>query len=240
MQQNQKMVRRVLIGIQARSTSKRFPNKAMAMIGDKTITEHVLTNVEEAVSFLRRSMTDPLEITTALLIPDGDPLKKYGDRCQIIEGDEYDVLSRYQKAVAYCRPDYIVRVTGDCPLLPDYIISKHIRSALYGNLDYCDNRWIGTAPDGHDVEVISRRLFRWISENAIKPYDREHVTTIARCDMPTWARVGHIIGHQDQHKVKLSVDTVEDLERVREQYASIEAKLEKARTHHPITVIYRL
>ena len=238
-----RQVPRVLIGIQARSTSTRFPNKAAAMIGDKTMTEHVLHNVDESVAFLRRNLQDPVEFNVALLIPEGDPLKRLSARYQIVEGSEHDVLSRYQSAFSFYRPDYLVRLTADCPLLPDFVISKHIRSALYGNLDYITNGdpRFRTALDGHDCEVISKRLFRWVVENAVKPYDREHVSTLIKTDaLPDWARVGNIIGYSDLSHIKLSVDTPEDLENVRAAYNKIEDTLNRAKTYRSNSVVFRL
>lgn len=233
------------MAIQARSTSKRFPNKALAILGTKTLIEHVVTAAEEAVGFLQRNLKDPLEFVVAVLVPDRDPLVDFLDRkshCKIVEGDEFNVLSRYEKAVVLYRPDFIVRLTGDCPLLPDFVISKHVRSALFGSMDYVSNvdPRFRTSPDGWDVEVMSKRLFSWVAQTANKMLDLEHVTTLIRREPPDWARIGHVIDHIDNSSVKLSVDTPEDLERVREQYTSVSKKVELAKTYRPQTVTFRL
>jgi glutamate-1-semialdehyde 2,1-aminomutase len=234
---------RVLIAIQARSTSKRFPEKSMAMIGQKTMTEMVLGNVEEAIGYIERNDRDPVDCQVALLIPTGDKLKKYAaGRCAVIEGSEDDVLSRFQKAFVVYRPDYVCRITGDCPLLPDFVISKHIRSALFGRLDYCTNAdpSYRTSVDGWDCEVMSRRMMEWLFANVQTAYDREHVTTLVRSATPEWANVGYIIEHLDLSHMKLSVDTPEDLERVREQHDMVERKLAGAKTSRSKSIVYRL
>lgn len=232
----------VLIGIQARSTSKRLPNKGEALIGDKTMTEMILHNVNEAVSFMRRQLRDQSPLFhVVLLIPDKDPLKRYAGQVAVMEGDEHDVLERYFKAMVFYRPEYIVRITGDCPLLPDFIISKHIRSALYGSFDYISNvdPAFRTSPDGFDCEVMSKRMLRWARETARSNSDKEHVTTIMRREPPEWAKIGHIIDHLDYSKMKVSVDTVEDLERVREQHAAVEKAVNGAKALEG-RVVFRL
>lgn len=233
---------KVLIGIQARSTSTRLPLKCDAMIGPKTILEHVLATVTDAVDFMTRNMRDPPVFYSALLIPRGDPLRRYDSQITVIEGDEWDVLSRYEKALVLYKPDYLVRLTADCPLIPEYVISKHIRSALYGNIDYLTygHPRFRTSPDGFDVEVLSKRMLRWLCDHARKPHDREHVTTLLVSDPPDWAKHGHVVDHIDRSSVKLSVDTVEDLERVREEYDKIQRILEDAKTYRPNSVVFRL
>jgi spore coat polysaccharide biosynthesis protein SpsF (cytidylyltransferase family) len=244
MHRRQQHATRVLIGIQARSTSKRFPNKGMAMINGKTMTEKVLAVVEDAVSWMRKEIPHSPEFSVALLVPEGDPLgKHYARKVDIVEGDEFDVLSRFEKAAAFYRPDYVVRLTGDCPLIPHYVISKHIRCALFSNTDYLTNGdpRFRTAPDGHDCEVISKRMLRWLSDNARRAHDKEHVTTLAKSDPPRWAKVGNIVGHIDCSQIKLSVDTQEDLERVIAEDAKITRMVELGKTYldQPV-MVFRL
>lgn len=235
-------VTRVMVGIQARSTSKRFPSKAQAVIGTKTMTEHVIRNVTDAVEFMQRSSRDNIEFSVCLLIPTGDPLREVDGAVSILEGDELNVLSRYQKAFSIYRPDYVCRITADCPLIPDYVISKHIRSAIFGPFDYVTNGdpRFTTCVDGHDCEVMSKRMMRWLFDNAKTPRDFEHVTILCKEQTPAWARVCNVIGYLDLSNMKLSVDTPEDLERVRAEYKKVADKIEKAKTYREKSVVFRL
>ena len=71
----------------------------------------------------------------ALLVPKGDPLaKEFQGRVMVFEGPEDDVLARYANAVNGTHPDFIVRVTGDCPFIPPYIISTHVKKSIIGRL----------------------------------------------------------------------------------------------------------
>ena len=204
----------------------------MATIGGTTMTQHVLDRVRESVSYLERNSKMAAEVLMALVVPEGDPLAaEYRNKVLVFEGPEKDVLARYAIAVEATKPDFIVRITGDCPKIPGHVITPHVTRSVFGNLDYCSNvdeRW-RTEPDGWDCEVISARAFRYILENAKEPSDREHVTIYMRKNPPTWAKIGTFIGTEDRSATKCSVDTQEDLDRVRAAHDGIEEKLLRAR-----------
>lgn len=219
----------VLIGVQARSTSTRLPKKSVAILDTQTITDHVLAACTSAADHVVRQKTkNPINAIVALLVPQADPLKDlFRHKIDVVEGPEDDVLARYMLAVERFNPDYIVRVTGDCPLISAPLISKHILCAVFDKLDYCSNVPDGarTYIDGLDCEVLSAPLMGWLDENAETKEDREHVTSYARSHTPQWAKIGSIMGYIDLSDIKLSVDTVEDLERVRENRALVNDKI---------------
>lgn len=213
----------VVIGIQARSTSERFPNKIFELIGDKPMIEHVIGACRHAAgNYTAYGRNRGTIASVALLVPEGDEVGRIykGKGMQVIEGPENDVLTRYVIANKKLKCDYIVRVTADCPLIPDFIILKHIKTAVIGGFDYYSNvdEEARTSIDGYDCEVMSSTLLSWLDENATDPKDREHVTTYARKNRPGWAKFGGTINYVDQSHLKYSVDTPEDLERVREAY----------------------
>lgn len=217
-------VTHVLIGIQARTTSERFPGKVLEKIGHKAMIEHVIDSCQIAAKYTNRftHKTRTL-VDVALLVPAGDELTKFRHKVQVREGSENDVLSRYVQAANQMKADYIVRVTGDCPLLPSFLISKMIKTAVVNAYDYVSNvdPKFRTAVDGHDCEVISRRLLDHIDKAATQPHEREHVTWMARANPPEWACRANVVGFLDLSNQKLSVDTLEDLERVRAVYERV-------------------
>jgi spore coat polysaccharide biosynthesis protein SpsF (cytidylyltransferase family) len=167
-------------------------------------------------------------VKVALLIPTGDPIGKDFDRVPVFEGDENDVLSRYAGAAEEFRASHLVRVTGDCPLLRPFVISKAISLGVQANYSYLSNvdERCRTSPDGQDVEFMSRDMLDWLNKTASTAFHREHVTTFAREDPPRWA--------------KRSVDTQEDLETVRRVYSDIAEKYQKACSLYPKHCIHRL
>lgn len=237
----------VCIGIQARSTSTRLPNKITEMIDNKPVIDHVIEACESASTFINRyTFSSNMVSTVFLLIPEGDPVKDVAriSKDRIIEGDENDVLSRYYKMAKDNDAKFIVRVTADCPSLPHFLIYKCINTAAKNGFDYFSNvgdlqSMMRTSIDGHDVEVMSIRALDWVNDNA-KGKDREHVTSLLRKDpFPSSLRAGILIGHNDHSHLKLSVDTKEDLERVRDEYDKIQKKISLARRLYGKTSVHR-
>lgn len=233
----------VVIGVQARTTSKRFPGKVLETIDGKPVIKHVLDACERAAKYMNtHSQKSRLLVSVALVVPAGDQLVElYRRKITLIEGPEDDVLTRYAMLAEKTDADYIVRVTGDCPLIPPYLITKHIKTAVVNGYDYVSNvdEVARTAADGTDCEVVSRALLKYVHENANDAKDREHVTLMIRRDPPAWARIAHIIGYLNLSGLKLSIDTPEDLERVRAEYDRIKLALTNAENLHGRSSVHR-
>jgi len=208
------IVKKVLIAIQARNGSSRLPGKWNIPINGQTVLERVINQAQSSASFINNGKGD-VEASACLVVPTGDPIvKKHGHHITVFQGSETDVLSRYYDACERMGCDFIVRITSDCPMLPAFVITKHILTATKYDFDYVTNtrEEIRTCPDGHDVEVISSNLMRWAHETATSDYDREHVTTVIKSQFPSWARDANIISYTDESHLKISIDTPEDLE----------------------------
>lgn len=229
----------VLIAIQARSNSTRFPKKIYEHIGDKRVLDHVIDRANSTAEHITK-YTNKLKIKcqVAVLHPEGDDELVRAFRSSgaiLIAGSEEDVLSRFVNAQRMTEADYVVRLTSDCPLILDYVIAKHIHVAAFNHYDYVSNveetcRFIA---DGFDCEVLSKRALEWLDKNALplsKSTDREHVTTAIRREWPEGLSYGLITMKIDTSKMKMSVDTPEDLERMREYYHERQHKMTVART----------
>lgn len=223
---------RVLIGIQARSTSKRFPKKIFEKIGQRRVIDHVIEKAISAANHISRHNKLNLSAKAALLIPVADKVfysDFYYPNCLIFEGPENDVLSRYVIAAKGYDADFVVRLTSDCPLMLDYLISKHVNVAVFENYDYVSNveESCRTIADGFDCEILSKRALDWLDENA-KGLDREHVTTLIRRDRPKDLKQAMIMSKLDTSAMKMSVDTETDLTTIRTYYHESEHKKELA------------
>lgn len=231
---------KILIGIQARSGSTRLPRKAFEMISGRMMLDRVIEACKYAASNIEKGGH---KCAVAVLTPTGDDIvEEFSNRVEIIEGPEHDVLSRYELAVEKHEPELTVRVTGDCPLIPAPLINYLTNLAITKGYDYISNAddRFRTAIDGADCEVISRRLFEYAFEFATRPRDREHVTTFIRESRPEWARYALAHNHFDLSDIKLSVDTKEDLERVRKAFESSFTKYQEAVKFYGKGAIHRL
>lgn len=233
----------VLIGIQARSNSTRLPKKCFEPIGNRRLLDHVIENCDRAARYSNKHTSKSnYQINLALLIPKDDPIKKgFSTQIEVVEGPEFDVLTRYEIAQDKFNPDYICRITGDCPLIPPYIINKHISLAVMNQYDYVSNvdENCRLSLDGIDCEVFSKKMLEWLGENATSSSDREHVTILARKSPPNWAKMGFTASFFDQSQLKLSVDTYEDLENVRKEYDRVGKKLQIAEKIYGRNLIHR-
>ena len=179
--------RRALIAIQARSTSSRLPCKIHMRVGDKRMLDHVIDAAKGARKYLGKFDGNDFEVEVCLVVPVNDPAATaFVGACPVIQGPEQDVLERYRLAFLQYQPDYIVRLTGDCPLIPPHIISRLIKIALDLRLDYISNVHEDTrmSVDGFDCEVLSSKAFRWLLQNARTEREKEHVTLAIREQMP--------------------------------------------------------
>lgn len=230
---------KVMIAIQARSGSTRFPGKIFQSIGNKTCLERVIMQAHSAKVHSEKSIKSfSLSCDVCVLIPENDQkmldyaglAKATFPQVKFIVGDENDVLSRFYKAAKDIKPNYIVRLTSDCPLILDYIITKHINVIVHQNYDYVSNveESCRQIADGFDCEALSMEALEWLNRHALDMEDREHVTTYLRSQKPTGFRQAFISMKLDTSNMKMSLDTQEDLERIRKYYHDHQFKIEKA------------
>jgi spore coat polysaccharide biosynthesis protein SpsF len=223
----------VSIIIQARSTSTRFPGKIFAKIGPKQVLQHVLDACYNSSAYINKyTNKHGIVCGVAIAVPENDPLIPHYRTHKIFQGPEDDVLGRYVQAADKMRSDYIVRITSDCPFVPPYIISKAINIAVSDHVDFLTNAdpIHRTTPDGHDVQVMSARMLKWLDENSKTPAQREHVTTLLlEREPPADFVQAQIVGFADYSAIKLSVDTPEDLKRITEMYEKIYQSVNSSR-----------
>ena len=188
--------------IQARLGSSRFPRKALADLGGKPLIRHVVERASAIRGVGEVVLAVPEREVVALCY------------CSHVVGPmvaEDDVLGRFAAVRAYYpEADTVMRLTGDCPLLDPRIAEQVL--ALYRATPGCEYAW-NVAPgyiDGTDVEVFSAAALRWAHRCATDPYDREHVGPWIRrhCKVAT-------LLPDAPSTLKTSVDTPDDLERVR-------------------------
>lgn len=194
--------------IQSRLGSTRLPRKAFALLDERPLIEHVIRRVRKiegidqvVIATTNKSEDDALtEMCGYLGVP-------------VFRGSSQDVLSRYYRCAIAFDADNVVRVTGDCPLLDPWSATVVLSAFLEGDDDYVSNTPdVGT--DGWDTEAMTFRALRRAHREATDPVAREHVTPYIR-NNPEKFHVGFVVPARIPGDVKLSVDTQEDLDRVR-------------------------
>ena len=79
-------------------------------------------------------------------------------------------MSRFFKISKITNASYIVRITGDCPLIDWKIIDEMIEKIKINNCDYYSNTIQRTFPDGLDVEIFSSATLNKTYFNAKHPF----------------------------------------------------------------------
>ncbi len=191
--------------IQARLGSTRLPRKVLEDIGGWTMIRHVYERMSK------------VGIPVVVACPDEEV--EYFHDCQVAGGEELDVLARYLRVARAFSFDAIMRVTGDCPLIDPEACRRVLHLFLDQDLDYCANDLRPTYPKGLGCEVFTREALERAHQNVkiANQRDREHVTPWiirgVRGDYFDGRNVRcPIVGVEN---LNFSVDTQEDLERVR-------------------------
>jgi spore coat polysaccharide biosynthesis protein SpsF len=166
---------KVLLITQARIGSTRLPGKVLLPIGEETLLSIHLERLRKC------STIDQIVVATTF----EDGVDRLIDICKDSEVDYYqgsleDVLDRFYQAAIKYQPDWVVRVTSDCPLLDSRVVDQVVRKALEINVDYCANIIIEDFPDGQDVEVFKFSALQRAWKEANLKSEREHVTPFIR------------------------------------------------------------
>ena len=166
---------RTIAIVQARMGSSRLPKKVMKEVLGRPMIGFLLERLSKS------NKLDQIVLATSKKSLDrvlASYVKKLG--FPVILGSENDVLDRYYRAAKEFKPNNIVRITGDCPLIDSNLIDKIICNFIEKDVDYLSNIWPRTFPKGLDIEVFTfEALERAVSETT-NPYDREHVTPYIR------------------------------------------------------------
>jgi len=162
---------KVICLVQARMTSTRLPGKIMFDLRGIPVIGRILHSLGKC------SQINKIVVVTTTNSQD-DVLVNYlkKNNYEIFRGSENDVLDRFVNAAEKYSPDFVVRITADCPLVDPKIVDKVIDIAIKMDIDYASNTLKRTFPDGYDVEVVKFSTLKKINLITKDEAEREHVT----------------------------------------------------------------
>lgn len=206
-------VKTVLI-TQARSGSTRFPGKILKEIEGKSLLQIHLNR-------LRGCKTISKIIVATTIKPEDEII--YNKAIQwgfdASRGSELDVLDRFYKAVKNDKPDWIVRVTSDCPLIDPKLVDSIISFVQKKNVDYVSNTFVEKFPDGQDVEVFKFSALETAWKSAKLQSEREHVTPYIRNNSDfnggVLFKAINFPCKFDYSKIRMTVDEIRDFELIK-------------------------
>lgn len=197
--------------MQARLGSTRLPNKVFKNLGGKPVLEHVMDRLKNV-----RNVDGIIIATTD--DKNDDPIVEWSkqNNYDYYRGSQNDVLSRFFHASKKFDLDIIVRITSDCPFIDPDVCSQAIEMFLTSNFDMVTNGGpdlnLRTYPRGMDVSVFSSTVLDEAYLRAVTRSEREHVTPY----MYAHKNVGYLQDKVDNSRFRLTLDTHEDLELLRE------------------------
>lgn len=211
------MKMKVLAILQARMRSTRLPNKVLLPLEGRPVLHHVINRARES-----RLVSDLVVATTV----NGQD-KAIADACKsiganVFRGSEADVLDRFYQAAKLSRPDHIVRVTSDCPLLDPKIIDLVAKRHLKEDAEYTSNIHPPTFPDGEDIEVFTFGALEKAWKNARLSSEREHVTPYIY-NNPGLFKISNVENSNDLSKKRWTLDEKQDYEFIKQVYKGLYA-----------------
>ncbi len=195
----------IFIFIQARVSSKRFPDKILKKIGSKIVLDLLFQRLNK-IRFKKKIV---------FLIPKNlknKKLKKFllKRKLNYFEGSEKNVLKRFFLAAKFFNAKHIMRITADCPLVDFKLLNSLIKKYLTSNFDYVSNVYPKRSfPDGLDAEIFNYKSLLYAVKNVKSSYDKEHVTTyIQRVKKLKYFNLTNKI---DFKKIRITLDYKKDL-----------------------------
>ena len=201
--------------LQARMSSSRLPGK----VGKEILGKPMLARQIERL--LHARTIEKLVVATSTNAEDDAVAAiaaSAGVEC--FRGSLDDVLDRFYQCALHHHPQWVIRLTGDCPLADWRIIDAVTAFAIAGGYDYASNARETSFPDGLDAEVVRFDALETAWREARLESDREHVLPFIH-RQPDRFRTGDYKYHEDLSDMRWTVDEPADLEFVRAVYADL-------------------
>lgn len=200
-----------LVMIQARCGSTRLPNKVLKDLCGKPALQRMIERVQ------RSKMVDEVMVVTSIEKNNLPILKLCSDiGIRVGVGSEDDVLDRFYQSAKLIKPEYVIRLTADCPCFDAGLLDKAI-SDLNADSDYMAMTSESFA-DGLDLEIMKFSALEKAWKEAVHSFEREHVTQfiVRRPEVFKLQNFESPIGYFGNHR--WTVDEPEDFEVVEHIY----------------------
>ena len=194
-------------------SSSRLPGKIMEDICGKPMLHHIVDRTKKIAN------VDDIVVATTTNKSD-DKVAKWAktNNIKVFRGPEDDVLKRYFDAAQKYKADIIVRICADSPLFDPGLTKEMIGEIIKSDGDFVvlkDNQPSVSC----GVNVFSFKALKKAYEKAPTKYQREHVIPYF---LETPKGFGYVYAEQVKDfargDLRLTVDTISDLELIREIY----------------------
>jgi spore coat polysaccharide biosynthesis protein SpsF len=194
--------------ILARMSSSRFPGKVLAPFRGAPVLAHVVGRARRVFA------AEQVFVLTSDQTSD-DPVAAYVPELgvRLFRGPLEDAFDRFRRGAAAAGADWAVRINADSPLLSDRVL-RAVADRAVGPTDLVTTIAPRTLPRGQNPEAIRCAALWSVDEHELTEADREHVTAYYHRH-PERYRIRNVSASDGNHSsVDLSVDTLDDLERL--------------------------
>ena len=151
--------------------SERLPGKMLRKIGDETLIEIVLNRLLKFFPPYKIFVATSSKKENLKMVLLAESLK-----VQSFQGSENDVLSRFTEISKKIPSKYIVRLTGDSPVVDPKILLFGLQQIKENNYDYISTTLNKDYPVGIHIEIFKSSLIKNISSSQVDALSKEHVT----------------------------------------------------------------
>ncbi len=206
---------KILAITQARVGSSRLEKKILKKINNSSLLKIHLERIKKSknISKLVIATTNENESEKIVKIGINSKIESY-------RGSLKNVLKRFYDISVVEQPDWIVRLTSDCPLIDPDLIDEIVQFSVNNDFDYVSNTLKPSYPDGLDVEVFKNKALKVAYKNASLKSEQEHVTPYIWKNSTFFGKDKFMSANykckNNFSKYRLTVDYVEDLNLVSE------------------------
>lgn len=162
----------MIVLVQARLNSKRFPNKMLKKIFGKPLIWYVLKSIKKSKKVKK------IVVSTSKNKSD-DKLIDYlvNKKIEYFRGNLNNVAKRLLDTAKFYKKDHFLRISGDSPFIDYKLIDKAIglKKKLLIDYDIITNIYPRTFPSGMSVEIINTKSLEKYFKKFTK-FEKEHVT----------------------------------------------------------------
>jgi len=195
---------KTIVIIQARMGSSRLPGKILKRLGETDVLTYVINRCKAI-----EGVTEVIVATSTLTQDDAVENWCKGHSVLYFRGSESDVLDRYVQCAKQYNPDYVMRVTSDCPFV-DYEMASEIVGLM--EQERKDIVLVeGQLPRGLSVELIEYEALLRIHRDGQEARHREHVTYYVYEYSEQFKSATYVVPiNRNSPHLRVTLDTEED------------------------------
>ncbi|TMN73705.1 hypothetical protein CWB85_03300 [Pseudoalteromonas sp. S1727] len=200
---------KVIACSQARYDSTRLLGKVLQTVNGQSLLQYHITRLKSA-----KNITEHVIATSDHSNDDSVAVHCLEQGVRVFRGSKLNVLQRFAGVVQMLGlddDDRIIRLTADCPLVDGLLVDQLIAYHLERGDDY-SSLYIGEHVRGFDAEIMSVKALKMAAKNAVKDYQKEHVTPYLYQHPEQFKTSQYKVVCDYQDNARLCIDEPTDLE----------------------------